>query len=282
MTDARPTLAITGSTGALGGRVARTLAERGVPQRLLVRTVAKAPILEGAVVLPFSYSDREASARALEGVETLLMVSASESANRVDQHRAFVDSAKAAGVQHIVYTSFVGASPRSTFTLARDHYATEQFIRAAGIDHTFLRDNFYMDVMRSFVGEDGVIRGPAGSGRAAFVARNDVARTAVAVLENARAHTNATYDLTGPEALSLAEVAAAIARATGTRVTFHDETLPEAYESRKKWKAADWQYDAWVSTYAAIAAGELSAVSNAVESITGQPPTHFAELLAGS
>jgi NAD(P)H dehydrogenase (quinone) len=71
-----PPLAVTGSTGALGGLVARGLSARGVPQRLLVRTPARAPVLDGAVVLPCSYADRRAAVAALDGVETLLMVSA--------------------------------------------------------------------------------------------------------------------------------------------------------------------------------------------------------------
>jgi len=280
MTDDTPSLAVTGATGVLGGLVARTLADLGIAQRLLVRTVAKAPALARAVVFPFSYADRAASERALAGVETLFMVSASESVDRVRQHCAFVDSARAAGVKHIVYTSFIGASPASTFTLARDHYATEAHIRATGIDHTFLRDSIYTDFMQAMVGDDGAIRGPAGDGRVAIVARRDIARTAASVLQNAAAHVNATYDLTGPEAVTMTDVAATLSRCTGRPVTFYDETIPEAYESRKKWNAPDWQTEAWVSTYAAIATGELSIVSGTVLAITGRPPMSLAQFLA--
>lgn len=281
MTDSLPSLAVTGSTGAVGGMVARALAAEGVPQRLLARTVAKAPQLPGSVVLPFSYSDRDACAVALEGVQTLFMVSAAENAERLDQHRAFVDSAHAAGVRHIVYTSFIGAVPDATFTLARDHYATEQHILESGIDHTFLRDSLYLDFLPAMVGEDGVIRGPAGTGRVAAVARADVARTAVTVLRDLAAHRNTTYDLTGPEALTMAEAAQILSAARGDTVTYHAETLPEAYESRRPWGAPPWQVDAWVSTYTAIAAGEMAAVSDAVETITGVKPVGLAQLLAG-
>ena len=75
------------------------------------------------------------------------MVSAAESADRLDEHKAFVDAAAEAGVRHIVYTSFCAAAPDCTFTLGRDHYATEQHIRASGMDWTFLRDNFYLDFL---------------------------------------------------------------------------------------------------------------------------------------
>ena len=174
--DELPSLAVTGSTGAVGGQVASILAASGVPQRLLARTVAKVPSLDDGVAVPFAgYRDHDSSLAALRGVSTLLMVSAAESADRLDEHKAFVDAAAEAGVRHVVYTSFCAAAPDCTFTLGRDHYATEQHIRASGMDWTFLRDNFYLDFLPHMVGEDDVIRGPAGQGRLSAVSRSDVA-----------------------------------------------------------------------------------------------------------
>jgi len=129
------------------------------------------------------------------------------------------------------------------------------------------------------VGDDGVIRGPAGDGRAAMVARADVARVAAAVLLNPEAHADTTYDLTGPEELTLAEVAEKLSAHTGRAVSFHDETIPEAYASRAKWHAPGWQNDAWVSTYTAIAAGELAGATGDVERVTGRRPLSLDELL---
>ncbi len=276
----QPTLAVTGATGAVGGLVARALASAGVEQRLLVRSPDRAPSLTGAVVLPMTYVERTASRSALEGVTTLFMVSGAEAANRLDQHRTFIDAAAEAGVQHIVYTSFYGASADSTFTLGRDHFATEHHVREKGLTYTFLRDNFYLDFLPLMVGDDGVIRGPAGKGRVSAVARADVARVAVTVLLNPEAHRDVTYDLTGPEALALDEVAATVTQVTGRKVNFHDETIEEAYASRQKWDAPDWQYDAWVSTYTAIASGEVAGVSNDVARVTGRAPTNLREMLA--
>ena len=275
-----PTLAVTGSTGALGGLVARDLADRGVPLRLLARSPERVPRLAGAVPVPADYGDRDAAVRALSGVRTLLMVSGSESADRLAQHRTFVDAAVDAGVEQIVYTSFFGASADCTFTLGRDHWATEEHIRSRGTAFTFLRDNFYLDFLPLTVGEDGVIRGPAGTGRVSAVARADVARVAAAVLLDPESHRAATYHLTGPEALGLTEAAAIIGEATGREVTFHDETIDEAYESRAKWEAPDWQYDAWVSTYTAIAAGEVETVTGDVRRVTGRAPIGLRDLLA--
>ena len=191
-------IAVTGATGAIGGRVARALARQGLEQRLLVRRPEAAP--EFGEVVHFDYAAPDPAA--LDGVETLLMVSGAETADRVDQHRAVIDAAVRAGVGHVVYTSFAGAAPDCTFTLGRDHFATEQAIRESGLGFTFLRDNFYSDVFPFFVGDDGVIRGPAGEGRVAVVTRDDVAAGAVVVLLAPEAHAGRTWDLTGPSALT--------------------------------------------------------------------------------
>ncbi|WP_415854236.1 SDR family oxidoreductase [Sinomonas sp. G460-2] len=282
MTTAAPPLAITGVTGVVGREVARQLAEAGLELRLLARNPAQAPELPGAVVLPCDYGDPTVSGPSLAGVETLFMVSGRENEHRVAEHKAFIDAARAAGVRHVVYTSFMGAAPDAIFTLARDHHATEEYIEAAGLTYTFLRDCLYLDYFEYFAGEDGVIRGPAGDGRVAAVAQADVAHSAAAILKNPGRHANATYTLTGPEALTLTEAAAVITQARGRTVTFHHETIAEAYESRKRWPAPQWQYDAWVSTYTAIAGGELAEVTDDVERLTGRRATSLAELLKGS
>lgn len=275
-----PALAVTGATGALGGRVARILASSGVPQRLLARSPERAPRLDDAVVVPISgYADRDSVRAALTGAHTLFMVSAAESADRLEEHRRFIDAAVEAGVQHVVYTSFYGASPDCLFTLGRDHHATEEHLRASGLRWTFLRDSFYLDFLADLADADGVIRGPAGTGRVAAVARDDVAAAAAAVLADPRAHVGSIYDLTGPESLSLAEIAAIVSTHQGRDVTYHDETVEEAYASRRRWEAPDWQYDAWVSTYTAIAAGELDGVSDHVRTLTGRAPLSLAEHL---
>lgn len=265
-------IAVTGSTGAVGGMVARALSEAGRTTRLLVRDPLRAPRLDQSETAVCSYGDADTIRRGLDGVDTVFMVSASESADRLEEHRTFIDAASAAGVQHIVYTSFQGAAPDATFTLARDHWATEQHLERSGMSWTFLRDSFYLDLIPLFAGDDGVIRGPAGEGRVAAVARHDVAAVATTTLLDPAPHRGAAYTLTGPEALTLTELAQIITRVTGRTVTFHDETVEEAYASRSIWPAPQWQYDAWVSTYTAIARGEVAEVTDDVERITGRPP----------
>ncbi|WP_188191774.1 SDR family oxidoreductase [Nonomuraea sp. SYSU D8015] len=272
----------TGATGRLGGRIAARLAAAGVEQRLVSRSAGRVPPLDRASAVSADYGDPEAMRRALDGATTVLFVSASESADRLDRHRAFVDAARDAAVTHLVYISFYGASPSATFTLARDHWATEQHIRDSGLPFTFLRDNLYADFLPMMAGDDGVIRGPAGQGRVAAVAQDDIADAATAVLLDPGAHEGATYDLTGPRALTLDEVAATLSMATGRTYAYHPETLEEAYASRQVYGAPEWQLEAWVSTYLAIAAGELEGVSDAVPALTGRPATTFEELLAGT
>jgi NAD(P)H dehydrogenase (quinone) len=276
-----PALAVTGSTGGLGSRVAHRLAASGLEQRLLVRDASRAPRLDGAVTVTFQdYEHHDSAVEALRGVTTLFMVSAAENAERLRQHFAFVDAAAEAGVRHVVYTSFAGAAEDSTFTLGRDHHHTEQRIRESGMDWTFLRDNLYLDFFPHLVGDDGVIRGPAGDGVVAAVTRDDVAASAAAVLAEPGAHVGSTYVMTGPEAITMAQVAETIARSQGREVTFHNETVEEAYESRKRWEAPDWQYDAWVSTYTAIAAGEMAHVSDDVRRLTGRRPASLEDFLS--
>src|SRR6185437_6957862 len=156
-------LAVTGSTGALGGRIATALADLGVAQRLIVRSAERAPRLDRAEVreVPGGYADPAGFREALEGVGTLFLVSAEEAPDRVAQHRAAVAAAAEAGVERIVYTSFLGAAPDSTFLLGRDHFQTDEALRATGLAHTFLRDSFYMDFMPFFAGPERTFRGPA-------------------------------------------------------------------------------------------------------------------------
>ncbi|WP_163544733.1 SDR family oxidoreductase [Occultella kanbiaonis] len=276
------TLAVTGATGHLGGLVAQFLDTAGTMQRLVVRDPASPRVPRHGTVTDVTtaeFGDLDAATRALDGAQLLFMVSASESADRLVQHRTFIDAAAAAGVQHVVYTSFLGAAPDATFTLARDHYATEEHLKASGMAWTFLRDSFYLDFTEALVGDDGVIRGPAADGACAFIARADVARVAATILTDPAPHANRTHDLTGPRALTLAQVAATISRVRGTHITYHDETLDEAYTSRAGFGAPDWQVDAWVSTYTAIADGTMARVTNTVHDISGMTPLSLAEYL---
>jgi NAD(P)H dehydrogenase (quinone) len=275
-------IAVTGSTGQLGGRVARRLSDLGVEQRLLVRDPARAPELTSAHIATADYADGVAVRTALADIETVFMVSAAETPERVKQHLSFIDAAVEAGVQRIVYVSFFGASPTATFTLARDHWATEERLRSVGLAYTILRDNIYADFTPQLIGADGSIRGPAGDGRAAVVAQADIADVAVAVLTSDGAYDGRTLNLTGPAALTMYEIADILSDHLGRPVSYIAETIEEAYASRAVYGAPRWQLDAWVSTYTAIAVGELAGISHDIPEVTGHPAISLEELLAAA
>ncbi len=278
------TIGVTGASGALGGLVTRQLAgsDFRLDLRLLVRDPDRAPDVDTDVRV-CEYADHAACVAALRGVETLLMVSAAEAPDRRDQHRTFVAAAAEAGVGHVVYTSFAGAAPDATFTLGRDHADTEAAILASGMEHTFLRDAFYVDVLPLFADEHGVIRGPAGSGRVAAVARADVADVASEVLREPALHRGAAYTLTGPEALSLHEVAERAGAVLGRDLRYVEETVDEAWASRRAGHpdAEDYLLEAWISTYTAIADGSCAEVTDDVRRVTGRAPRRLEDVLGG-
>jgi uncharacterized protein YbjT (DUF2867 family) len=265
-------IAVTGATGAVGTRLTARLAEAGADLRLVVRDPARAPDVGAEVRQASGYGAGDEMRAALEGAHTVFLMPAAGAPDRVALHTTAVDAAVAAGVQRIVYLSFVGASADNTFTLGRDHWHTEQHIRTTGIPFTFARMNLYMDFIPSMVGEDGVIRGPAGDGRLAAILRDDVAAACAAVLTT-DGHDGATYDLTGPEAFSLAEAAALLG------AEYHDETDEEAFASRAKFGAPEFEVRGWVSSYWAIRDGSLEAVSDDVQRLTGRAPRSLAEYL---
>lgn len=270
-------IAVTGATGQIGGRVAELLAERGVEQRLIVRDAARAPSYDGASVgVASDYRARDEMERALSGCDTLLLVSARESPNRIEQHRTAVDAAVDAGVGRIVYVSFVNASADAEFTLVRHHWATEEHIRSTGVSFAFPRMNLFIDFLPSMVSPEGVIAGPAGNGWFAPVLRADVAAVAAAVLLSNEMD-GEVFDVTGRERLTMADAAAVMSAESGKEIRFVDETREEAYASRSGYGAPDYEVEGWVTSYTAIAAGGLDVTSDAVERLLGRPPVTLAE-----
>lgn len=274
-------IAVTGVTGYIGSRVAAHLTQAGATLRLIARQPDNVPSeVEGEAVYG-SYADQGAMTEACVGAATLFFVSGRENEDRLEQHRRVATAAAEAGTERIVYLSFLNAAPDATFVLARQHYRTEQFIRDTGMRFVFLRDSFYLDFLPYFVGEDGLIRAPAGDGRVSFIARDDIAESAAAVLLSDE-HDGTTFDMTGPEALSLHEAADRLGAFIRRPVGYHPETEEEAYESRSVYNAPDWEVEGWVTSYLAMANGEMDLVSDAVEILTGHRPRSLEEFLAAN
>ncbi len=304
-------LAITGATGKIGGRIAARLANLHIEQRLILRDPQRAPHLAGAEIRQASsFGDAAALGQALAGVDTLFLVSARDrfgvahlSAeqgvapppyDRVQQQITAIDAAVAVGVKHIVYLSMLNAAADATFILARDHFHTEEHIKTLGIAFTFLRASLYTDNVPQSVSADGVIRAPAGEGRAAWVTRDDIADVAVAVLTG-KDHAGKTYDVTGPEALTLAQTAQQLSLATGRPITYCPQTPHaarttrstsrlEKYEAeRRRWTGAglnEYEVEVFVTHFLQIATGELATVSDTVPILTGHPAQSLAQFLA--
>ena len=248
-------LAVTGATGQIGGKVAARLALLGLPQRLIVRDRSRAPKLPGADIFQvFSYGDPVAMGKALSGVETLFLVSAQEIMgvikqskdndtaipyyDRLHQHICAVSAAAAVGVRHVIYLSFLNAAPDATFILAREHFRTEEFVRSTGVAFTFLRQGLYMDNVPLHVMSDDVIRAPAGQGRVAWIARDDIADAVVAVMTGS-GHEGQTYNLTGPEALTMEETAEQLSAVIGRNISYQAQTPHEARVVRNMSRMTD-------------------------------------------
>nr|BFE64484.1 SDR family oxidoreductase [Dactylosporangium thailandense] len=258
-------IVVSGASGQVGGRVSKLLTK---PHVRLVRDRAKMPEAERSA----DYADKPGMVEALRDADTLFLVSGREDPHRLQAHKTAVDAAVEAGIGRVVYLSFAGAADDCTFTFGRDHWHTEQYIRATGLRYTFLRDNLYLEMIPRLAGADGVIRGPAGDGRVAAVSYDDIAASVVAVLEDAESHEHRTYTLTGPEAFTLHEAAAVLGK------TYVPETVEEAYASRAHYGAPDFEVAGWVTSYQAIANGELAEVTGDVEALTGRRPRSVREL----
>ena len=253
--------------------------QQGIASIHLARSPERVKVYASAEIRKMVYANTPEVVEALKGIDVLLMVSARENPERIEEHKSFLDAAKLAGVQHIVYTSFYGADEKATFTLSRDHAKTEAYIKELGFTYTFLRDNFYLDFLLDIALENGEIRGPAGSGKVSAVARKDTSSVAAEILLHAKKWENQTLNLTGPEDLSMEEIVELLSKNTSKTITYVDESVEEAYESRKKWPAQTWEYDAWVSTYTAIKAGEQAGVSEDVEKVLDYPASSLLDIL---
>ncbi|TKR27041.1 SDR family oxidoreductase [Cellulomonas hominis] len=219
-------IVVTGATGHLGRLVVTHLLADGVPADRIVaagrRTETLADLAErGVRVATLDYGQPETISAALAGAETVLLVSGSEVGQRVDQHRAVIDAAKAEGVGRLVYTSAPHADT-SPLVLAPEHKATEEILRASGLTFTILRNGWYTE---NYLGdvqqarETGEIVGAFGDGRVASAPRDDFAAAAAVVLRT-EGHDDAVYELSGDEAWGFDDLAAAASELLGRPVTY--------------------------------------------------------------
>ena len=222
------TIAVTAATGQLGRLVvAKLKAKRPASEIVaLARHPAKAADL-GVAVREADYSKPETLAKALAGVDTLLLISSSEIGQRVAQHRNVIEAAKKAGVKRIVYTSLLRADS-TPLSLGEEHRVTEADLKASGVPFTILRNGWYTENHTGAIGgalAAGAYVGTSGEGKISAAARADYADAAVAALTG-EGHAGKTYELAGDEAFTLKDLAAEISRQSGKTIPY--QNLSEA------------------------------------------------------
>lgn len=216
------TIAITGATGQFGAIALDLLKAKQANVIALVRSPEK---ISGAVARKFDYSKTEGQVEALQGVDTLILVSSSEVGQRIKQHKNVIEAAKKAGVKHIIYTSLLGSSNDNTLkSLAGEHLATEDTLKTSGITYTILRNGWYTENYTESVPTalaNNAFYGSAKTGKISSALRAELAEAAVNVALG-EGHENQTYELAGSTSWTLADLAAEISKQTGKEIPYVD------------------------------------------------------------
>jgi uncharacterized protein YbjT (DUF2867 family) len=274
------TILVTGATGTIGSQVVSALKGKSdVTVRAAVRSAAKAESLKGGNVTPvdFEFTNPEQMQKAVEGVERLFLVTPF-TLDQVDLGARLIDFAKAAGVKHIVKLSAMGADFAPGIQLGRWHRALERYISGSGLTYTFLRPNNFMENFVNFYppAKDGNIYLPWGQGACSFIAGADIAEVAALAL-TAGGHENKAYELTGPEAFTIAQAATTIGEVTGRKVQYVD--VPDAAARHAMLDAGmpAWMVDAMMELHGINKAGYAAQVTDSVQKLTGRAPTSFAQ-----
>lgn len=281
------TIAITGASGALGRRTAELVLDGyWDPEDLLLLTRTPDAIADlarrGARVEKASFKNPTGLKQVLAGVERLLVISTPQLGIRADQQRQAVAIAKQVGVQHLVYTSVVRPSADNPALLVPDHAVTEQAIRDTGLDWTFLRNNLYADLVAlqaPGMAEAGVHVTNAGDGATAYVAREDCAAAAAAVLTT-DGHEKESYDLTGPEAFTQAQIAALVAERFGTEIELFEQDDDDQRQSLIEAGMEPEAAAVLASIGGAQRKGFFAKVTSDVAELTGRPATPLADVLS--
>lgn len=272
------TIAVTGATGQLGRLAIAALKARGATDVIaLVRDPAKGADL-GVSLSPFDYH-RPETFGALEGVDTLVLISSNDFNDRAGQHKAVIAAAKAAGVGRIVYTSLLKGDASPMVMLASDHIATEAALAASGLATTILRNGWYTENYTGALGaalEHGAILGAAGEGKVSTASRADYAE-AIAVTAMDDAHAGKVYELAGDTSYTLAELAAEVAAQSGKPVAFVN--LPQAdYAKALEGFGLPAGFAAVLAECDAVAGqGALYDDSHTLSKLIGRPTTPMAD-----
>jgi NAD(P)H dehydrogenase (quinone) len=271
-------LVVTGSTGHVGRLVADELGLRGYSQRLVVRDPAHAPAIAGAEAVRGDYADPASLTACMNAGDRVFMVSLHEGPEeRVPHHRAFIEAAARARVDHVVYLSFVAAGPDAIFLHARSHGETERMLAESGVSFTAIRNSMYADEIPGWFDADGVNTVPGDGGRMSFSYRPEIARAIVVCLTEP-GHEGKVYDIVTPESVGMRELAEIAWAVTGCDYRYEPAT-DAAWERR--WRAAgreEWAIQAGLSSFAALRAGEMDVVTDDYRRLTRENPLSVSDI----
>ena len=269
------TVLVTGATGSTGSFLIRLLEEQGVAARAMVRherDKARMGDTSASIVIG-DFDDADSVAAALDGVDSAYLVTPSSDKAEAQQIR-FAELAAEAGVKRLVKLSQFAADEASPVRFLRYHATVERRIRELGLGYTFLRPNLFFQGFLAFkpmIANDRRFFAPIGDALVSAVDVRDIAQVAVVALTEPR-HTGKTYTITGPAAVSHAEIARAIAEAIGRDVTFV-EIAPEVFSGAlRNFGTPEWQVEGLIEDYAHYARGEAAEAHPTVREVTGREP----------
>jgi uncharacterized protein YbjT (DUF2867 family) len=280
---------VTGATGLNGRELVHRLVARGVPVRALVRNAAKADALRlpdphapagkgtvGVEIVEGDMARPETLIPGLRGVDRAMLISSSDPA-MLDVQSNFIEAARKAGVKHVVKLSGIMPELDSPFRFARMHGEIERRLEASGMAFTHLRAGEFMPSyfrqVPSIVARSALFL-PMEDAKIASIDIGDVADVAAAVLTNP-GHEGKIYPLTGPEALTMAEVAAKLSDVTGKNIRYVNVAPEDAKKAQLAAGISPYLADALAELFAERRKGKEANVSPAVQMILGRPPTSF-------
>jgi uncharacterized protein YbjT (DUF2867 family) len=270
---------VTGATGTAGSQVVRALRERAASVRVFVRDAEKARVLFGDDVelAVGDFAEPASVCAALEGVDELVL-SCADDPRRVEWETSAIDAAAAAGVRRIVRLSTIEAEPAAPVAFWDWHGRVDQHLRASVVPAVILQSSFYMSNLLAAaeqVAREGRLYVPAGPAKVAMIDPCDVGRTAAAVLASP-GHEEQTYVLTGPEAITYAQVAAELSAATGREVEFVDVPDEGARQGLVAAGVPDFVADQMITIFSMFRQGVAARVTDTVENLMGSRPRSFA------
>ena len=277
---------ITGANGHLGSATIEFLLKKNpeTPIRALVRTEEKGTAFKekGVDIAIGDYFNYDSLLAALQGIDTLLLVSSSSITGRYEQHANVIKAAKASGIRHIVYTSVLKSSPESKFSAGIDHVKTEAEVKASGISYTIMGNTYYADFLPMLLGdfkETGTIYYSSGDARVNFATRNDMAEANAVVLSNPSAHQNKVYNITASAAYTFKDIATMLSDIVNKPIQYVEIPLEDLKNGMLQHGLPEDVAVMMTSIAETMKAGEFDYADDTLETLIGHKPLDLKDFL---